>query len=128
MGLRCALLAAVFLIATAACAPLTRYEPRLARSSVGCMQAARARSLLPGQPDYVEHCMAAGTIARYCSVTEAAMASVGKEVIDVFTAGDAEWRDLMSDKRGVSCARHSQNDVEMSACCNSAVARNVAGH
>lgn len=92
------------------------------------MQIARDKSQLQlhGQPDYVEHCMAAGSIARYCSVTEAGIASVGKEVLDLFTGGDAEWRDLMSDKRGIQCARKTQTDLELSACCASPVGQDVA--
>ena len=65
------------------------------------MQAAVAKADFERQPDDVAHCTAAGLIARYCSVTEAGLASIGKEIRDLFTAGDAQWRDLMSDKRGV---------------------------
>ena len=74
---------------------------------------------LDGMPDSKAHCEAAGLIARHCSVTEAAMASVGKEVRDLFTAGDAEWRDLMSDRRGIRCARDASSDPELAACCES---------
>jgi len=81
------------------------------------MQAAVAKVDLQHQPDTVAHCTAAGLIARYCSLTEAGMASIGKEIRDLFTAGDAQWRDLMSDKRGVKCARQSRNDQELSTCC-----------
>jgi hypothetical protein len=81
------------------------------------MQAAVAKAYLQQQDDSVAHCSAAGLIARYCSVTEAALASIGKEVRDLFSAGDAQWRDLMSDKRGVSCARQSRNDQELGTCC-----------
>jgi hypothetical protein len=81
------------------------------------MRVAIAKADLTRQPDSVAHCTAAGLIARYCSVTEASMASIGKELRDLFTAGDAQWRDLLSDKRGVSCARQSRNDQELSACC-----------
>lgn len=64
------------------------------------------------------HCNAAGLIARYCSVTEAHMASVGKEMRDLFTAGDAEWRDLTSDRTGVRCARQAHDDKALSQCCS----------
>jgi len=81
------------------------------------MRAAMARLPLDKLPDSKAHCEAAGLIARHCSVSEATMASVGKELRDVFTAGDAEWRDLMSDRRGIRCAHNSNNDAELAACC-----------
>lgn len=81
------------------------------------MQAAVAKADLQHQPDTVAHCTAAGMIARYCSVIEAGIASLGKEFRDLFTAGDAQWHDLVSDQRGVRCARQSRTDQELSACC-----------
>ena len=81
------------------------------------MQAAIARLPLTHLPDAKAHCEAAGLIALHCSVSEATMASVGKEVRDLFTAGDAEWRDLMSDRRGIRCAYNSNSDAELAACC-----------
>jgi hypothetical protein len=81
------------------------------------MHAAMDRLPLTDLPDSRAHCEAAGLIARHCSVVEAVMASVGKEVRDLFTAGDAQWRDLMSDRRGVACARRSGTDAELAACC-----------
>ena len=56
-------------------------------------------------PDSQAHCIAAGLIARQCSVTEATLASVGKELRDLLGGGDAEWRDLGNDHRGIRCAR-----------------------
>jgi hypothetical protein len=81
------------------------------------MEAAIAKLPLTGLPDYRAHCEAAGLIARYCSVAEAAMASVGKEIRDLFTGGDAQWRDLMSDRHGVQCAGTARNDAELASCC-----------
>ena len=81
------------------------------------MQAAMGKLALDGLPDNKAHCEAAGLIARYCSVTEASLASIVKEVRDLFTAGDAEWRDLMSDRRGIRCARSSRSDAELTECC-----------
>jgi hypothetical protein len=81
------------------------------------MEAAITKLPLNGLPDYRAHCEAAGLIARYCSVPEAAMASVGKEIRDLFTAGDAEWRDLMSDRHGIGCAHSARNDAELASCC-----------
>jgi hypothetical protein len=105
------------ILATAACAPLPYREARPAKSSLGCMQAA-LRDRLPEQlPDSQAHCLAAGLIARYCSVTEASLASIGKEIGDLFGRGDAEWRDLQSDRRGIRCARDSRNDAGLRECC-----------
>jgi hypothetical protein len=81
------------------------------------MEAAIVKLPLDGLPDSTAHCEAAGLIARYCSVTEAALASVGKEIRDLFTGGDAEWRDLMSDRRGVRCASTARSDTELASCC-----------
>lgn len=77
---------------------------------------------LPGGPDAKAgdaqlHCAAAGLIARYCSVTEATIASYGKELKDLFGAGDAQWRDLESDRRGIRCARSASDTRELLECC-----------
>lgn len=68
-------------------------------------------------PDSLSHCLAAGFIARYCSVSEAYLASVGKELKDLMGAGDAQWRDLRSDRHGIRCARAVRNDSELRQCC-----------
>ncbi len=79
---------------------------------------AAIRDRLPERlPDAQAHCMAAGLIARRCSVTEAVMAGVGKELRDLFGPGDAQWRDLTADRRGLECARSSRTDAELQACC-----------
>ena len=70
------------------------------------MRAAIAGRDLESLPDGEAHCFAAGLIARRCSVTESMLASVGKEIQDAIGAGDAEWRDLSADRRGVHCARN----------------------
>lgn len=100
-----------------ACAPLPIYEKRPAKSSVGCMQATLKRLEHRQASDAELHCSAAGLIARYCSVTEAYLASAAKEFRDLFTAGNAELRDLQSDRRGVRCAHQSRNDAELFICC-----------
>ncbi len=100
-----------------ACAPLPQREPRAAQSSYGCMQAALHERLPSNLPDAQMHCIAAGLIARYCSVTEATLASVGKELRDLLGSGDAEWRDLESDRRGVNCARSIDSDAGLRDCC-----------
>lgn len=61
--------------------------------------------------------MAAGLIARYCSVTEATLASAGKELKDAFGPGDAEWRDLQSDRGGIRCARATNSNEDLMKCC-----------
>ena len=110
----CALLAVATL---AACAPLPQREPRAAQSSYGCMQAALRDRLPPNLPDAQAHCIAAGLIARYCSVTEAGLASLGKELRDLLGPGDAQWRDLTSDRRGIECARRVDSNTSLQACC-----------
>jgi len=81
------------------------------------MRAASAGRDLESRPDGEAHCLAAGLIARRCSVTESMLASVGKEIQDAIGAGDAEWRDLSADRRGVHCASNTADEEELSACC-----------
>ncbi|HEY6642218.1 hypothetical protein [Povalibacter sp.] len=100
-----------------ACAPLPHREARAAHSSIGCMQAALRERLPANLPDTHSHCIAAGLIARYCSVTEATLASVGKEARDLLGSGDADWRDLTADRRGIRCARNVITDEALQACC-----------
>lgn len=108
---------AALAICLGACAPLPSYEVRAARSSLGCMRSAlAAHGALPAV-DSEAHCLAAGLIARHCSITEAWLASLGKEVIDLLGPGDAEWRDLAADGRGIACARRAPNDAALAACC-----------
>jgi len=79
---------------------------------------AALRDRLPADlPDSQAHCIAAGLIARYCSVTEATLASGGKELQDLLGPGDAEWRDIESDRRGIGCARAASTDQDLQACC-----------
>ena len=67
--------------------------------------------------DAVTHCMAAGLIALHCSKAEAWLASVGKESLDLFGRGDAEWRDLKSDARGIRCAHSATTSSALLQCC-----------
>jgi hypothetical protein len=104
-----------------ACATLPRYEQRPARSSLGCMRAAlRMQEPLPAA-DAQAHCLAAGLIARYCSVSEAWLASIAKEIGDLFGSGQAEWRDLGADRRGIGCARRVRDDDGLAICCQTVV-------
>lgn len=110
----------VVLMATAVlagCAPLPQREARADHSSYGCMKAALRDRMPDNLPDSQMHCIAAGLIARYCSVTEASLASIGKEIRDLLGPGDAEWRDIESDKRGLDCARSAGSDDALRTCC-----------
>jgi hypothetical protein len=94
----------------------TSLQPRPAASMLGCMQAARAQ--LPDDgADKRLHCLASAQIARQCSVTEAYLAAMGKEVRDLFGAGDAEWADWRADRVGVYCGRSSEDVTAVEACC-----------
>jgi hypothetical protein len=100
-----------------ACAPLAVTEPRAARSTLGCMRASLAGRDLASRPDREAHCIAAGLIARRCSIGEAWLASYGKEVRDLLGRGNAEWRDLESDRKGIECARSATDEAGLLECC-----------
>jgi hypothetical protein len=100
-----------------ACAPLAVNETRAATSSLGCVVAAVSKYSLTEMPDYEAHCLAAGMIALHCSATEAWLASYSKELRDLFDGGDAEWRDLQSDRRGIHCARSATTQSGLIECC-----------
>lgn len=74
-------------------------------------------------PNKQTHCLAAGLIARHCSVAEAYVAGAGKELRDVFGHGDAEWADWRADRIGIGCARSSASDEQLADCCEQAIAR-----
>jgi len=84
------------------------------------MQASLGDRNLDIVEDEFAHCLAAGLIARHCSVGEAWLASFGKEVRDVFGAGDAQWQDLTSDRRGIACAGQASSDADLERCCSNA--------
>ncbi|MFO1464921.1 MAG: hypothetical protein U1F35_00520 [Steroidobacteraceae bacterium] len=76
------------------------------------------RAELPrGLRDKQAHCLAAGLIARHCSVTEAYLAGAGKEIADLFGHGDAQWSDWKADRAGIACARRAQDDGALGRCC-----------
>ena len=94
-------------------------EVRADDSSHACM--ARVRSELPeGIPDGRAHCLAAGGIARRCSVLEADIAGVGKEMQDLFTGGDASWDDWKADRAGIRCAQQVEDGAALDQCCAAA--------
>ena len=80
------------------------------------MQVVRAQ--LPARNyDKRLHCLASAQIAQQCSVLEAYMAGIGKEVSDMFGNGDPEWADWQADRVGVSCGRKQQGVENIEACC-----------
>jgi hypothetical protein len=83
------------------------------------MQAVRD-ALPQGLPDKRAHCLAAGGIAQQCSVMEADIAGIGKEIRDVFSRGDASWGDWRADRAGIRCARKPGVDGQLAACCQAA--------
>lgn len=84
------------------------------------MQRVRDEKVPVSASDDLKHCIAAGSIARYCSRGEAWLASYGKELEDLFGSGDAEWKDIESDRRGVTCARAASSDEQLRQCCEAA--------
>jgi hypothetical protein len=83
------------------------------------MSAVVKQKLPSNLPDKRAHCLASGLIARYCSLPEAYMAGIGKELRDLVTGGDAEWADWRADRVGIACARGSSDDAAVAACCGS---------
>jgi hypothetical protein len=68
-------------------------------------------------PDKPAHCLAAGLIARYCSAAEAHLAAAGKELQDLLGRGDASRTDWQASRIGIRCARRTQDDEGLKACC-----------
>jgi hypothetical protein len=81
------------------------------------MRAALAARDFTALPDVQAHCVAAGLIAQRCSLGEAWLASIGKEIQDAFSQGAASWRDLRADRQGVRCAARSPDVHELEICC-----------
>lgn len=111
-GSRCCALSLLLMLLTA-CSSL---QSRPAASTYGCMQAVRGQ-LPAGLPDSRLHCLASAQIARQCSMGEAYLAGIGKELRDLFTAGDAEWSDWQADRAGVHCGRTYPTQEGIQACC-----------
>jgi hypothetical protein len=106
-----------FLIVVTACAAIPQRPPRLEGSSHECIAAAIRQKLPANLSDEHAHCVASGLIARYCSVSEAHLAGIGKEFRDLFTRGDASWADWRADRLGIGCARRTNDDQALVACC-----------
>ena len=102
----------------AGCASVPSRPARAAKSSYGCMQVVVEEKLPPGIPDEHAHCLATGLIARYCSVSEAYLAGAGKELKDLLGPGDAQWSDWRADRAGIACAKSTDDDGALAACCS----------
>lgn len=105
-------------IVLSACGTVPNEPSRAAYSTLGCMRAGVVISRsTEADNDEQAHCLAAGMIARYCSIFEAYLAGVGKEISDLFTRGDAQWSDWRADRDGIGCARVAQDDADLVLCC-----------
>jgi len=107
----------LLLLSLTACRSL---EPRPAASSYSCMRAVRdqvVQRLGQNTLDKRLHCAVSAHIARQCSVSEAYLAGMGKEVSDLFTGGDAEWADWQADRAGVSCGKANADEQGIAGCC-----------
>jgi hypothetical protein len=105
------------LAALAGCASIPHPPPRLDGSSYGCMSAVLKQKVPTNLPDKRTHCLAPGLIARYCSLPEAYLAGIGKEVRDLLGPGDFEWADWQADRVGIACARRAESDPAVASCC-----------
>jgi hypothetical protein len=105
------------IVILAGCVTVPNQPARPAKSSYGCMKSVVQERVPTGLPDKRTHCLAAGLIARYCSGAEAYMAGAGKELRDLFGAGDLEWSDWRADRTGIDCARRASDDAALATCC-----------
>jgi hypothetical protein len=94
-------------------------EPRADDSTYGCMQTVRAQ-IPTNLPDKRQHCLAGAQITRQCSVGEAYVASLGKELRDLFGTGDASWSDWRADRAGMRCGRAARDTAQIERCCAAA--------
>ncbi|MGD9841741.1 MAG: hypothetical protein AB7F79_02210 [Steroidobacteraceae bacterium] len=102
------------LVLLAACTTAPDHRPT--HSSYGCMQAVRLQ--VPATlDDKQQHCLASALIAQQCSVMEAYLAGMGKELSDLFGAGDAEWADWQADRTGIACAKNNDSHEAIADCC-----------
>ncbi len=76
-------------------------------------------SIPPQHYDKRAHCLTAGRIAQRCSVFEADLAGIGKELSDIFNHGDPSWADWRADRAGIRCARHGRDPQQLADCCTS---------
>jgi len=109
-------LSALVIVALAACATP---PDRPAVSTYSCVVSVRD-SVPPQGYDKRRHCLTAGRIAQRCSVFEADLAGIGKELSDVFDHGDPSWADWRADRAGIRCAKHGRDLEQLEQCCTDA--------
>lgn len=107
-------IAVLGMLCLAACAAV---PDRPARSSYQCMRAVRD-SLPADSNDKRAHCTVSALIAQRCSLFEAYVAGIGKEVTDAFGGGDPEWTDWRADRVGIRCAEQNKDLAGIAACCD----------
>ena len=90
-------------------------------SVVGCVRAVVQDKVPREVHDKQAHCLAAGFITRYCSVSEAYVAGLAKEIGDLLGRGDASAADLSANRSGIRCARSAATDDDVRACCRDAL-------
>jgi hypothetical protein len=113
-SLRCCMLILVLNVGGLVGCAATASRPE--SSGYACMVA--VRNTIPADiSDQRKHCLAAGGIARQCGAMDARMASIGKEVQDAFSAGDASWSDWRADRAGMRCAKHAASGEDLAVCC-----------
>ncbi|MFT3906457.1 MAG: hypothetical protein QM718_09155 [Steroidobacteraceae bacterium] len=110
-------MAPCLLLALGACAPLDRNARRDAPTPLACMRTVVRERVPVEVDDKLKHCLAAGFIARHCSVLEARTAAWGKEFTDLFDGGDPSTADLRADRAGIRCARAQPDDDGLRSCC-----------
>ena len=101
----------------------TSLQPRPASSTLGCLESTRdqvVHSHDANTRDKRLHCLVSAQIALQCSLTEAYLAGMGKEVLDLFGHGDAEWADWQADRVGIHCGRSHDQATDIEACCAAA--------
>lgn len=87
--------------------------------SIGCayvMAQALTPSFPPGTNDKFKHCVVSCKIQITCGPIGAAAAGVGKEILDVFGPGDADFGDAIADLDGIVCGFKSRRDPQCSNC------------
>jgi hypothetical protein len=117
---------ALLISAVTACGTIPQRPTRLEPSSYGCMTAVLRQRLPANLPDKRAHCLASGLIARYCSLPEAYLAGIGKEVRDLLGGGDAEWADWRADRVGIACSHRAADDDGLVACCELQISGRIA--
>ena len=77
------------------------------KSSLGCgwdIYQSEKNKFPKGTSDKYKHCVISCKIRLKCGGFAAGAGGVGKEILDVFGPGNAEWNDLVADFSGIKCA------------------------